>query len=202
VLTFQTSPAGLQLSVNGTTAAAPFNRTVIVGSNNSLSAPDPQTLNGLSYGFVSWSDGGAQSHNITAGSSAATYTATYAPRADVAVVKTGTMSPDSSRVTFTLQVTNNGPQTATDVVATDALSDNSIAYVSSSSSKGSCSYNAGSRTLTCALGSLTNGEVASITITANVLKSGGFVNNTATVATSSDDQNATNNSSTVRVRIR
>jgi uncharacterized repeat protein (TIGR01451 family) len=202
VLTFQSSPAGLQLAFNGGTAAAPFDRTVIIGSNNSVSAPTPQTLNGVSYGFVSWSDGGAQSHNITAGSSTTTYTATYRPRADVAVVKTGTVSADRTRITFTLQVANNGPETASAVVATDVLSDNGIAYVSSSPSKGSCSFSTGSRTLTCALGSLTNGEVASITITANVLKSGGWVSNTATVGTSSADQNSSNNSSTVRVRIR
>ena len=202
VLTFQSNPTGLQLVFNSGTAAAPFNRTVIVGSSNSVSAPDPQTLNGVSYGFVSWSDGGAQSHNITAGSSATTYTATYRPRADISVVKTGTMSADRRQTTFTLQVANKGPETASDVVATDVLSDTSIAYVSSSSSKGTCSFSAGSRTLTCALGSLTNGEAASVTITANVLKSGGWVNNTATVGTSSADQNSTNNSSTVRVRIR
>jgi uncharacterized repeat protein (TIGR01451 family) len=201
-LTFQSTPAGLQLAVNGAAGAAPFDRTVIVGSNNSISAPDPQTLNGVSYGFVSWSDGGAQSHNITAGSTPTTYTATYAPRTDVAVAKTATLSADRKRVMFTLQVANNGPETATGVVATDVLSDSGIAYVSSSSSKGSCSFSAGSRTLTCALGSLTNAEVATITIVANVLKSGGWVSNTATVGTSSADRNATNNSSTVRVRIR
>ena len=32
-----------------------------------------------SYGFSSWSDGGAQVHNVTAPASAATYTATYTP---------------------------------------------------------------------------------------------------------------------------
>jgi len=50
---------------------------VIVGSLNSLSAPSPQTLNGTSYTFSSWSDGGAQTHNITAPASATTYIASY-----------------------------------------------------------------------------------------------------------------------------
>ena len=49
---------------------------MIEGSNNTLSAPSPQTLGGTSYGWVSWSDGGAQSHNVVA-SAAVTYTATY-----------------------------------------------------------------------------------------------------------------------------
>ena len=76
-LTFETAPAGLQLSVGSHTAAAPFTRTVIVGSTQSVSAPGPQLLGGTSYGFASWSDGGAQTHAITAPASAATYRATY-----------------------------------------------------------------------------------------------------------------------------
>jgi glucose/arabinose dehydrogenase/PKD repeat protein len=78
-LTFQTSPSGLQLTVGSSSGVTPFSRTVIVGSNNSVSAPSPQTLGGTSYGFQSWSDGGAQTHNIVAPATAATYTATYAP---------------------------------------------------------------------------------------------------------------------------
>jgi PKD repeat protein len=72
-LSFQSSPTGLQLTVGATGQAAPFTRTVIVGSNNSVSAPSPQTLGGLSYGFQSWSDGSAQTHNLTAPGTAATY---------------------------------------------------------------------------------------------------------------------------------
>jgi PKD repeat protein len=75
-LTFATSPSGLQLALNGGSAATPFTRTVIAGSSNTITAPSPQTLNGSNYAFASWSDGGAQTHVITA-SSAATYTATY-----------------------------------------------------------------------------------------------------------------------------
>jgi glucose/arabinose dehydrogenase/PKD repeat protein len=78
-LTFASSPAGLQLTVGSTTGIAPFTRTVIVGSTNSVSAPTPQTLSGTSYSFSLWSDGGAQSHNFVAPATATTYTATYTP---------------------------------------------------------------------------------------------------------------------------
>ena len=78
-LTLQSQPTGLQLVLNGSSAAAPFTRTVITGSANSISAPSPQTLNGATYAFGSWSDGGAATHNITA-SAAATYTASYGGR--------------------------------------------------------------------------------------------------------------------------
>jgi glucose/arabinose dehydrogenase len=73
-LNFATSPSGLQLVVNGISQATPFSRTVIVGSSNSLSAPTPQRN---IYTFASWSDGGAQTHNVTAPAVSTTYTATY-----------------------------------------------------------------------------------------------------------------------------
>jgi glucose/arabinose dehydrogenase len=79
VLTFASNPSGLQLSVNAASQATPFTRTVIVGSSNSITAPSPQTSGGSTYAFSSWSDGGAQTHNITAPASAATYTATFTP---------------------------------------------------------------------------------------------------------------------------
>ena len=77
-LNFASSPTGLQLVVGSTSAATPFSRTVIIGSANSVSAVSPQTLAGTSYGFSSWSDGGAQTHTITAPAAPATYTATFA----------------------------------------------------------------------------------------------------------------------------
>jgi hypothetical protein len=63
--------------VGSSEATTPFTRTVIVGSTNSVSAVSPQKRGNKSYTFVSWSDGGAQSHNIVAPTSTATYTATY-----------------------------------------------------------------------------------------------------------------------------
>ena len=76
-LSFESNPAGLRLGVGGFEGTTPFSRTVIVGSANSISALSPQTLGGQNYKFVSWSDGGAQSHDIIAGASPSTYTATY-----------------------------------------------------------------------------------------------------------------------------
>ena len=75
-LSFNTSPAGLQLGVNSSSQPAPFTRTVIIGSVNSMSAPSPQTLSGTTYAFSGWSDGGAQTHTVTAPATATAYTAT------------------------------------------------------------------------------------------------------------------------------
>jgi glucose/arabinose dehydrogenase len=83
VLTLRTNPGGLKLTdltVNSTSQTTPFNVTVVVGSANSVSAPSPQTLNHSTYNFVSWSDGGAQQHVITAPAVNTTYTATYRKR--------------------------------------------------------------------------------------------------------------------------
>jgi hypothetical protein len=81
VLTFQSNPAsGFQLTVGSTSQQAPFTRTVIVGSANSVSAPTPQTVRGQTYKFDSWSDGGAQTHTITAPPTATTYTAKFRKR--------------------------------------------------------------------------------------------------------------------------
>jgi PKD repeat protein/glucose/arabinose dehydrogenase len=81
-LTFQSQPSGLQLAVGSFSGATPFTRTVIVGSANSISAPTPQSLGGSSYAFSAWSDGGAQTHNITAPATSTTYSATFTASAD------------------------------------------------------------------------------------------------------------------------
>jgi hypothetical protein len=83
VLTFKTNPGGLVLSdmvVNEAPRTTPFSVTVVVGSANSVSAPSPQQFNKSTYFFNSWSDGGPQSHTITAPAVNTTYTATYRKR--------------------------------------------------------------------------------------------------------------------------
>jgi glucose/arabinose dehydrogenase len=76
-LSFQTNPGGLQLTVGPTTSTATFTRTVIVGSRNSISAPSPQIKGKKNLIFASWSDGGAQAHDIIAPATATTYTARF-----------------------------------------------------------------------------------------------------------------------------
>ena len=83
VLTFRTNPGGLVLSdlvVNEAPRTTPFSVTVVVGSANSVSAPSPQQFNKSTYNFNSWSDGGPQSHTVTAPAVNTTYTAIYRKR--------------------------------------------------------------------------------------------------------------------------
>ncbi|HEY6549190.1 MAG TPA: Calx-beta domain-containing protein, partial [Vicinamibacteria bacterium] len=79
LLTFDTSPGAFELAVGPSAGAAPLTREVIVGSNQSVSAPAPQARNGVDYGFDSWSDGLAQSHNVKAPATPATYRAVFHP---------------------------------------------------------------------------------------------------------------------------
>jgi hypothetical protein len=62
--------------LNGVEGAAPFTRTVIRDSRNSISAVTPQTAGKWTYRFASWSDGGPATHDITA-NAAKTYKARY-----------------------------------------------------------------------------------------------------------------------------
>ena len=77
ILTFRASPVPLQVTFNGTARKTPFDRTVIVGSQNTISAATPQKQGSNTYNFVSWSDGGAQTHAIIAPIAAVTFTATF-----------------------------------------------------------------------------------------------------------------------------
>ena len=76
-LSLHSSPTGLQLVFNDAQATAPFDRTVIVGSKNIVTAPVLQTLNGHGYKFQAWSNGGSRSQAVIAGASPSTYTASY-----------------------------------------------------------------------------------------------------------------------------
>jgi PKD repeat protein len=76
-LTLQSNPSGLQLTAGPTTAKAPFTVTAIQNATVQLLATTPQRYRGKNYVFVSWSDGGAQTHTIRAPATTTTYTATF-----------------------------------------------------------------------------------------------------------------------------
>ena len=78
-ITLNSSPGGFALALNGSQPPTPFTRTVIQGSRNTISAPSPQTKAKKSWLFKSWSDRGAQTHDVIANSSA-TYVATFKQR--------------------------------------------------------------------------------------------------------------------------
>ena len=76
-LTFPTTPAGLQITLDGEQRVTPFTVTGVVGIKRAIAAPSPQMLNGLSYVFQSWSDGRARSHEISTPAVNTTYIANF-----------------------------------------------------------------------------------------------------------------------------
>ena len=118
-------------------------------------------------------------------------------QADVAIVKTASPEPvnQGTNLTYTLQVTNNGPAVAEGVVVTDPLP-SQVTYTSASTTQGSCSQSGG--TVTCNLGSISVGGLVVITInvSAATFSSSSLASNTASVTAATGDPNLTNNSST------
>src|SRR5690606_31339737 len=114
---------------------------------------------------------------------------------DLAIDKTvDEDEPDvNDDVTFTIMVTNNGPDDATGVIVTDQLP-NGYAYVSHSTATGSYNQETG----IWSIGNLNNGNSATLTLTATVLGSGTY-NNTALVTSNEPDPTPANNSDTVIV---
>ncbi len=108
------------------------------------------------------------------------------PGADLSITKSGAPNPvvSGDRLTYTLTVTNNGPQDATAVTLTDPLPDN-VHFNSVASTQGTCLRSTTKPkpkggTVTCSLGNLANGASATITI-AVTTTTPGTLTNTATV---------------------
>jgi glucose/arabinose dehydrogenase len=69
-----TNPAGLKIKVDDQPQNTPESISTVVGVTRTLSAISPQLLNGQSYEFESWSDGGAATHTVNQGG---TFVANY-----------------------------------------------------------------------------------------------------------------------------
>ena len=122
------------------------------------------------------------------------------PYADVAVTKqvdqsSVTFESDSeapARLTYTLVITNRGPDPSVNTVLTDELP-TGVTYVSAVPSVGSCSP-VGSTAIRCPLGTMAVGAVVTITVTGDLSsQAGGTVTNTARVSAATTDPDMTNN---------
>jgi uncharacterized protein (TIGR03437 family) len=117
--------------------------------------------------------------------------------ADLSISKSDSIDPvaPGGNLTYTISLTNNGPDTAQSPRVTDTLPAE-VTFVDCSSNQGGvCGGSATSPTVSFA--SLANGATATITIHAivsNSLTTGAVINNTASVTASSVDSNPANNS--------
>jgi uncharacterized repeat protein (TIGR01451 family) len=119
--------------------------------------------------------------------------------ADLSVTKADSPDPVTvgNNLTYTVIVTNNGPDPATSVTVTDNLPAETTFVSCSSTGGGVCGGSGNNRTVTFA--SLASGESETITFVANVncsVADGTVISNTATVDSSTPDPDTANNSST------
>jgi glucose/arabinose dehydrogenase len=85
VVRIESSPSPLQLTLDGQPITTPHTFTGVEGIVRTLGAPTPVNSGGNAYDFVSWSDGGQATHEITTPTADTTYTALYQPAASTAV---------------------------------------------------------------------------------------------------------------------
>jgi glucose/arabinose dehydrogenase len=76
-ITYDTSPSGITILLDGQTTNTPLSVDQVVGYQRQLTAPTIGELNGNIYHFKSWSDGGKPIHTITIPGIGTTYTAIY-----------------------------------------------------------------------------------------------------------------------------
>jgi uncharacterized repeat protein (TIGR01451 family) len=118
---------------------------------------------------------------------------TPATQPDLAITKTADRNPAPVDLNFNYNITvSNTGTPASNTVMTDPLP-SQVTLTASTTSQGSCSYNSGTNTVTCNLGTVIAGAPVNIRLTVKP-RSEGTLNNTATVTTTDTDSNPGNNS--------
>jgi uncharacterized repeat protein (TIGR01451 family) len=123
------------------------------------------------------------------------------PAADLSVSKTGPATAKVGQtITYTIEVTNNGPQTATGVAVTDTLPKNA-GFGSASSTQGSCAPKPHTQAVVCNVGSMNRGATVTVTLVLKPTSKGDFTDRATVSATSPADPVATNNASSVTTKV-
>ncbi len=201
-------PAGVTLvavdpsqgSCSGTLTISCSLGTVAVGDSASvvIQVIPNQTGTLTDAASVTGSLGDPDPSNNSASVTVSVYTGNE-PKADLSLTKQANAVQVSVGAQFTYQVTvtNGGPDDATGVVVTDPLP-SGVTLISLSASQGDCT---GTDTITCNLGALANGASAVVTLTVQAEITGILVN-TATVTSTTQDLDDSNNSDTATVTVR
>ena len=114
---------------------------------------------------------------------------------DLSITKTDSPDPVSVNhdLTYTLTVTNNGPEAAAGVHIEDTLPSGVTWKSTTAATGGTCS---GTATVKCDFPSIANGASKTVTIVVTPTVTNADLSNTATVASASADANPANNSAT------
>jgi uncharacterized repeat protein (TIGR01451 family) len=198
--TIQVSNAGPSTATNIQVTDTPSNLTITSVSGSGCAAL-PCTIPSLASGANTVINVGATITATGAFNNSATATATepdpdltdntdddgdvVGPSADVSLIKTLTTAGPYSvgqSVTFTIQVSNAGPSTATNIQVTDTPSNLTITSVSGS----------GCAALPCTIPSLASGANTVINVGATITATGAF-NNSATATATEPDPDLTDN---------
>jgi len=192
-----TVPTGWTCTLSGTTVSC---------SSSSMNANTSATFTFVFTVNSGTAAGTAITNSITVGSAvtdptpgnntaANTTNVTSPAEADLSITKTGSPDPvnQGDTLVYSISVSNNGPATAAAVVMTDTLP-SAVTYQSSSATQGTCSLSGS--TVTCNIGSMSNGQIVSITInvTATTTSTSSYAVNTASVTSTTTDPNSSNNS--------
>lgn len=102
-------------------------------------------------------------------------------------------------VSWTINVFNNGPADATGVKIIDTLPATGLTSINSSTTQGSCGIPTSGK-ITCNLGNLANGGIATITVNGITNKIGTLMN-TVNVSSDQPDQLVTNNTATQAITV-
>jgi uncharacterized repeat protein (TIGR01451 family) len=113
--------------------------------------------------------------------------------ADLSATKTDAPDPvlAGQELTYTITVSNAGPQAATGTVLTDTLPAGS-AFVSATTSQGTCS---GTSTVSCNLGTINSGSNATVTLKTKPMTAGTITNTASATANEADPDTANNTAS-------
>jgi hypothetical protein len=103
----------LKVTVDGSPKNVPTTFWSVVNLPRTLGADTPQTVNGATYDFISWSDGGARIHTISTPATATSYIANFAKRAATNTSDTTTSSISAKPNPFTPNSQGLGQTTLT-----------------------------------------------------------------------------------------
>jgi len=123
-----------------------------------------------------------------------------ASEADIAIVKTASQSSLTSgeSLEWTLQITNNGPIDALDLSISDSLP---VGYVASAVNSDTAVCTMAGTVINCTLDVLANQASSTVTISGTVNLSSGSLQNSASVASSTNDPNTDNNTAQTSVEV-